>query len=195
MYLRKKRRRKRRNEKTRWNENFIKKSINIFHIITSFLSPYRWLYPYDETLTKEIVRVSLLNIIYHAQFNKETMVIFNRRLEESKGGRLARYPSKTNSHLERWRQQPRRSATRMHHPGECEGVTRGAAEREREIERRHRFSQSPPVVRECIETIFHHCVSARCAFPTPGGCKKEEELETSRWISRAHPIHRSNEGN
>lgn len=84
MYLRKKRRRKRRNEKTRWNENLIKKSVNIFHIITSFLSPYRWLYPYDETLTKEIVRVSLLNIMYHAQFNKETMVIFNRRLEESK---------------------------------------------------------------------------------------------------------------
>lgn len=161
MYLRKKRRRKRRNEKTRWNENLIKKSVNIFHIITSFLSPYRWLYPYDETLTKEIVRVSLLNIIYHAQFNKETMVIFNRRLEESKGGRLARYPSKTNSHLERWRQQPRRS----HHAHAPPRWVRGGYEgSSREGERDRTPTPFLPVSSRCSRVHRNH-LSSLCFSP------------------------------
>lgn len=117
---------------------------------------------------------------------------------------MARYRASLENKLSPrtwWRQQPRRSATRMHHPGrgrvEREGAARGAAEREREIERRHRFSQSPPVVRECIETIFRRCVSARCAFPIhPVDVEKEKKKKKrrpSRWILRAR-IHRSSEG-
>lgn len=55
----------------------------------------------------------------------ETAVIFNR--EENRRGEIGSISSflKTNSHLERWRQQPRRLATRMHHPGRRGGEREG----------------------------------------------------------------------
>lgn len=101
------------------------------------------------------------------------MVIFNRRLEESKGGRLARYPSKTNSHLERWRQQPRRSATRMHHPGECEGAT---GEQQRGRERSNADTVSPsllPLFASASKPSFITVFQPAVRFPHPVDVKKK----------------------
>lgn len=52
------------------------------------------------------------------------------------------------------------SPTRMHYPDRGLRMRRRAAEREREIERQHRFSQFPLVVRACSKNILRNrCVA------------------------------------
>lgn len=65
--------------------------------------------------------------------------------------------------------------TRMHYSDRGLRMRRRAAEREREIERQHRFSQFPLVVRACIKNILRN----RCVTLSGRGNNEEQNLKSA----------------